>query len=188
MSIFLEAAGLLKKSSTEDWQTDRVIIAFNGLVDCVPFIMSIIIAKFVPKLHLLAKNLPSYTVYPTDIGLGSCCSRSADLRAEAEEFVALKRQLRMLPNLEVNDTRLHLEHRIFMIHFLDFVDEGQPTIFVTVRFGKTWNHIKPATKAHDEEAISDRSNQRIRFQGNGSFIRHEAIYETKRQSIARSSS
>ncbi len=128
---------MVKKSNTEDWQTDRVVIASNGLIDCVPFIKSIIIVKFVQKLHLLAKDLSSYTVKPTDIGLCSCGYRSADLRAEAEEFVALKGQLRMLPNLEVNDTRLHLEHRVFIIHFLDFVDEGQPPIFVTVRLGKT---------------------------------------------------
>ncbi len=93
---------MVKKSNTEDWQTDRVVIASNGLIDCVPFIKSIIIVKFVQKLHLLAKDLSSYTVKPTDIGLCSCGYRSADLRAEAEEFVALKGQLRMLPNLEVN--------------------------------------------------------------------------------------
>lgn len=63
----------------EGWQTGRVIIAFNGLVDCVPIIMSIIIAKFVPKLHLLAKDLSSYTVHPTNVGFCSCCSRPADL-------------------------------------------------------------------------------------------------------------
>ena len=60
--------------------------------------MSIILGNFVPKLHLLAKNLSSLTVNPTDIGLCSCCSRPADLRAEVEEFVVLKGQLRMLSN------------------------------------------------------------------------------------------
>jgi len=99
--------------------------------------MSIIIVKFVPKLHLLAKNFSSYTVNLMDIGFYSYYSRSTNLRAEAEELVALKGQLRMLPNLEVNDARLHLEHRVFIIHFLNFVDEGQPTVFVTVRLGKT---------------------------------------------------
>ncbi len=99
---------MFKKSITEDRQTDRVVIVFNRLINCVLFIMSIIIVKFVPKLHLLAKDLSSYTVNPTDIGLCSYYSRSADLRAKAEEFMALKGQLRILPNLEVNDTRLHL--------------------------------------------------------------------------------
>ena len=31
--MFQKAAGMLKERSTEGWQTDRVIIAFNGLVD-----------------------------------------------------------------------------------------------------------------------------------------------------------
>ena len=175
-----KADGTLKQGSTEDWQTDRVNVAVNGLIDCVPFIMSIIIVKFVPKLYPLAKNFSSYTVNPTDVGFCSFCSRLADLRAEAEEFVALKRQLRMLPNFERNHTGLHLDHSLFIINFLDFVDEGQPTIFVTVRLGKTWNHIMLATKVHDGEATSDKSNQRTRIQGDGvkASQRHEGVHYT----------
>ena len=37
--------------------------ALNGLIDCVPFIMSIIIVELVLKLHLLAKNLSSYPMF-----------------------------------------------------------------------------------------------------------------------------
>ena len=132
-------------------------------------------------MYLLAKNLSSYTINPIYIELGSCYSRSADFRAEAEEFIALKAQLRILSNLEVNNTRLHLEYRIFVIYFLDFVDKGQPTIFVTVRLDKTWNYVKPAINTYNEEVISDRSNQRIYFQGNGV----KALQDTRR-SIRRS--
>lgn len=59
--------------------------------------------------------------------------------------------------MKFNYSRLHLEHRVFFIHFLEFVDEGQPTFFVTIQLCKMWNHIKPAIKAHDEEAMSERS-------------------------------
>ncbi len=62
-------------------------------------------------MYPLANNLSSYTINLMDIGFWSCCCSPADLRAEAEEIVTLKRQLRMLPNLERNHTGLHLEHR-----------------------------------------------------------------------------
>jgi len=100
-------------------------------------------------MYPLANNLSSYTINLMDIGFWSCCCSPADLRAEAEEIVTLKRQLRMLPNLERNHTGLHLEHRVFIIHFLEFVDKGQRTTFFTVRLGKTWNRVKSATKAQE---------------------------------------
>jgi hypothetical protein len=91
--------------------------------------------------------------------------------------VALKGQLWVLSNLEANDTRLHLEHRVIVIYFFDLADEGQPTTFVTFRLGKTWNHVKSSIKAHGEKILWDRSNhrsesQRICFEGNGVKASH----------------
>ncbi len=94
--MFLEAAGMTQKSSTEDRERSKRV-------------------SFVAELHPLAKNISCYTVNPTDIGLCSCCCSLADIRAEADKLVALKRQLRMLPNLELKDQGLHFERRVIFM-------------------------------------------------------------------------